>query len=108
MRFESTKGSRNLTYGSRRRISRTAHGGQLAAGGYPVSLAMVLLVSLVPMYIFIAAEVRGRTLHSPALALDGLVPLQPAWALVYGALSVVTTVLRSSAGHRLIGPNRLI
>ena len=33
---------------------------------YPVSISMVVLVSLVPCYIFIAALARDRTLHVPA------------------------------------------
>ena len=53
---------------------------------YPVSLPMVVLVSLVPFYIFIAELVSERTLHVPALAWDRVLPLQPAWALVYGSL----------------------
>jgi membrane-associated phospholipid phosphatase len=53
---------------------------------YPVSIPMVVLVSLVPAYIFIAEWVRGRTLHVPALAVDRMVPLQPNWALLYGAM----------------------
>ncbi|HJQ40564.1 MAG TPA: phosphatase PAP2 family protein, partial [Thermoanaerobaculia bacterium] len=53
---------------------------------YRVTFPMVLLVSLVPLYIFIAEWNAGRTMHAPALALDRSIPLQPAWALVYGAL----------------------
>ena len=60
---------------------------------YPVSLAMVALVSLVPCYIFIASSVTGRTVYVPETALDRLVPLQPAWALVYGALYMFLIVL---------------
>jgi membrane-associated phospholipid phosphatase len=53
---------------------------------YPVTPSMVALVSLVPCYIFIAEMMADRTLHRPELALDRAVPLQPAWALVYGSL----------------------
>jgi membrane-associated phospholipid phosphatase len=60
---------------------------------YPVSLPMVALVSLVPLYIFIASSVTGRTAYVPESALDRLVPLQPAWALVYGALYMFLIVL---------------
>jgi membrane-associated phospholipid phosphatase len=53
---------------------------------YPVTPAMVVLVLLVPCYIFIAEMMPGRALHSPEVALDRALPLQPAWALVYGSL----------------------
>jgi membrane-associated phospholipid phosphatase len=53
---------------------------------YRVTIPMVALVMLVPFYIFIGESMPGRTVHIPALALDGALPLQPAWALVYGTL----------------------
>ena len=43
-------------------------------------------MTLPPFYIFIGEEMAGRTLHAPLLALDRLIPLQPAWAIVYGSL----------------------
>ncbi len=60
---------------------------------YRVTLPMVALVSLVPLYIFIAQDARGRPLHIPAVALDHAIPLQPAWSLVYGALYLFLIVL---------------
>jgi membrane-associated phospholipid phosphatase len=60
---------------------------------YRVSISMVLLVSLVPFYIFIAELARKRTLHVPELALDRVVPLQPTWALVYGPLYLFLILL---------------
>jgi membrane-associated phospholipid phosphatase len=60
---------------------------------YPVSLSMVVFVSLVPFYILIAELVRERPLHVPELALDRVVPLQPAWALVYGPLYLFLILL---------------
>jgi len=54
---------------------------------------MVALVLLVPFYIFIAEMMAGRTLHVPELALDRSVPLEPAWALVYGALYLFLILL---------------
>lgn len=60
---------------------------------YRVTAPMVMLVSLVPFYIFIAQEVRGRTTYAPELALDRLVPLQPGWALVYGSLYLFLILL---------------
>ncbi len=53
---------------------------------YRVTISMVIFFSLVPFYIFISAWIRGRTTYSPSLAWDQLIPLQPVWALVYGAL----------------------
>ena len=60
---------------------------------YRVTFPMVVLVSLVPFYIFIAQLMPGRTLHVPELALDRVVPLQPAWALVYGSLYLFLILL---------------
>lgn len=54
---------------------------------------MVVLVSLVPFYIFIAELMPGRTLHVPELAWDRLIPLQPTWALIYGSLYLFLIVL---------------
>jgi membrane-associated phospholipid phosphatase len=53
---------------------------------YRVTLPMVLLVALVPLYLVIADHALTGAVHAPELALDRLVPLVPAWALVYGAL----------------------
>jgi membrane-associated phospholipid phosphatase len=47
---------------------------------------MIVLVALVPFYIFIPGVVPGRPLHVPELPLDRALPLQPAWAIVYGSL----------------------
>lgn len=60
---------------------------------YRVTLPMLLLVSLVPLYIFIAAANRGRAVHAPAVSLDALIPLVPAWSLVYGAVYLFLIVL---------------
>jgi len=60
---------------------------------YRVTVPMILLVLLVPLYIFIAELVPGRPMHAPALPLDRVLPLQPAWALVYGALYLFLIVL---------------
>ena len=54
---------------------------------------MVVLIGMVPFYIFIAGPIPGRTQHAPAVALDGAIPLIPAWSLVYGALYVFLIVL---------------
>jgi membrane-associated phospholipid phosphatase len=60
---------------------------------YRVTFPMILLVSLVPFYLFIADMTRGRLQHAPELALDRLVPLEPGWALVYGSLYLFLIVL---------------
>lgn len=46
------------------------------------------VVSLVPFYFAIGAPAPDRTLHAPAMALDRLVSVQPAWELVYTSLCV--------------------
>ena len=60
---------------------------------YRVTAPMVVLVSLIPFYIFIPELLPARTLHAPELPLDRLVPLEPGWALVYGALYLFLIVL---------------
>lgn len=60
---------------------------------YRVTIPMVVLVLLVPFYIFIAELMPGRTLHVPELALDRVIPLQPTWALVYGSLYLFLILL---------------
>ena len=59
---------------------------QSLARPYNVTLPMVMLVGMVPFYIFIAGPHPNRTQHVPAIALDAALPLVPAWSLVYGAL----------------------
>jgi len=67
--------------------------GQALTRPYPVTIPMVLLVSLVPIYLVIAGRARAGGAHTPALALDRLLPLVPTWALVYGALYAFLIVL---------------
>lgn len=52
----------------------------------PVTLPMVALFSIIPLYLYIGFLVQDRTLHVPELALDRALPLEPAWSLVYGSL----------------------
>jgi membrane-associated phospholipid phosphatase len=55
---------------------------------------MIVLVLLVPFYLFIAEMAReGTTLHVPQLAWDSVVPLEPTWALVYGSLYLFLIML---------------
>jgi membrane-associated phospholipid phosphatase len=59
---------------------------QSLARPYNVTMPMIVLVGMVPFYIFIAGPALGRTQHAPAIALDGAIPLVPTWSLIYGAL----------------------
>lgn len=53
----------------------------------PVTLPMVALFSLIPFYLVIGeALIPGRNVHVPEIGLDRLIPLQPAWSVVYGSL----------------------
>jgi membrane-associated phospholipid phosphatase len=54
---------------------------------------MVTLMLLVPCYLFIANRVAVGTVHSPELPWDRALPLQPIWALIYGALYMFLIVL---------------
>src|SRR5689334_2683 len=60
---------------------------------YPVTLPMVALILIVPVYVFIGEAASGRAVHAPALALDRLLPLQPGWALIYGPLYLFLILL---------------
>ena len=60
---------------------------------YAVSIPMIVLASLVPFYVFIPGMIRDRPFRTPDLALDRVVPLQPTWALIYGALYLFLIVL---------------
>jgi membrane-associated phospholipid phosphatase len=53
---------------------------------YPVSGPMIVLLALVPFYIFIPVLFPPSVRYVPAIALDGRLPLVPVWSLVYGAL----------------------
>jgi membrane-associated phospholipid phosphatase len=50
---------------------------------YGVTIPMVVLVLLIPLYVFIPLATH-RAPSVPALSLDDRIPLQPAWVLVYG------------------------
>jgi membrane-associated phospholipid phosphatase len=53
---------------------------------YPVSMPLIVFLLLVPCYLLIGDLTSGRAVHVPALPWDRIVPLEPAWALVYGSL----------------------
>jgi membrane-associated phospholipid phosphatase len=59
---------------------------------YRVTLPMVALVMLVPLYVFIP-QFATKTPSVPALSLDYRIPLQPAWVLVYGPLYLFLILL---------------
>lgn len=75
---------------------------------YRVTIPMIALVSLVPIYLVIADRVRGSAVHAPEFALDRHLPLTPVWALVYGALYLflillpVFVVQREGLIHRTV------
>jgi membrane-associated phospholipid phosphatase len=53
----------------------------------PVTLPMVMLFAIIPVYLFIGHTlIPGRELHVPAMAWDDAIPLWPAWSVVYGSL----------------------
>lgn len=53
----------------------------------PVTLPMVALFAIVPVYLYIGELVQhGEVIHVPELALDRMVPLRPEWSVVYGSL----------------------
>lgn len=59
---------------------------QSVARPYPVPMQLFALLAIVPFYIFIGKFSQGRTIYSPELALDQVIPLLPVWSLIYGAL----------------------
>ena len=61
---------------------------------------MVLLVALVPLYVFIPNWTLHRTMYVPELAWDRLIPLQPAWGWVYGALYAFLILLPVLVVHQ--------
>jgi membrane-associated phospholipid phosphatase len=54
---------------------------------------MVALMLLVPCYLLIANRAAVGTVYAPELPWDRAVPLQPTWALIYGALYLFLIVL---------------
>ncbi|MDP3939264.1 MAG: phosphatase PAP2 family protein [Deltaproteobacteria bacterium] len=60
---------------------------------YRVSLPMVVLVGMVPVYVFIPGFATGRAVYVPEVAWDRLLPLQPVWGLIYGALYLFLILL---------------
>jgi membrane-associated phospholipid phosphatase len=52
----------------------------------PVTIPMVTLFAIIPLYLYIGSLVQGRTLYVPELPLDRALPVEPAWSWVYGSL----------------------
>ena len=48
----------------------------------PVTIPMVLLFAIIPLYLYIGVSVSRWTLHVPELALDRALPLLPAWSVI--------------------------
>src|SRR5262245_31802480 len=71
--------------------------GESLTGPYRLSVPtvalLVFLLLLVPAYVFIAEFMPTRALHRPPLPLDLAWSLQPAWALIYGALYLFLILL---------------
>jgi membrane-associated phospholipid phosphatase len=58
----------------------------------PVTISMVALGLIVPLYLFIPSQfLRGRAVYVPAVWLDDALPVEPAWSVVY--LSLFLAVL---------------
>ena len=60
---------------------------------YRVTLPMIALVCLVPLYVFIGVANKGRPHYSPSIAVDDWIPLAPAWSIIYGAVYLFLIVL---------------
>lgn len=58
----------------------------LFARPQPVTVPMVVLFSIIPVYLVIGFFVSDGTLHAPELALDQVIPLDPSWSMVYLSL----------------------
>ena len=52
----------------------------------PVTPSMVALAVTMPFYLYIGSVVHGGPVHSPASALDRMIPVEAAWSPVYLSL----------------------
>jgi membrane-associated phospholipid phosphatase len=66
---------------------------QSIARPYRVPVAMVVLVALVPFYIFLPELFPPRTRYAPEIPLDRAFPIVPVWSIIYGALYLFLIVL---------------
>ena len=60
---------------------------------YPVTVSLVIFLALVPFYLVIPGFRLSRAVHVPELPVDRLLPVQPAWALVYAAVYLCLIIL---------------
>lgn len=74
-------------------MSRLTMARQSLARPYKVTIPMIVLVGMVPFYVFIAGPHPGRTQHVSAIGIDGAIPVVPVWSLIYGALYLFLIVL---------------
>ena len=58
----------------------------LFARPQPVTVPMVVLFAIIPLYLFIEDVVADSPVHMPAMALDHWLPVLPAWSFVYLSL----------------------
>ncbi len=60
---------------------------RLFARQQPVTISMVALGLIIPLYLLIPREfLPGRTVYMPAIWLDRALPVEPAWSVVYLSL----------------------
>lgn len=52
----------------------------------PVTIPMVMLFAIIPLYLYIGVLTRGRMTHVPELALDRAIPMESSWSLIYLSL----------------------
>lgn len=52
----------------------------------PVTIPMVVLAAIVPFYLYIGHMIQNGPVHAPAIWLDVVIPVEPAWAPVYLSL----------------------
>ena len=52
----------------------------------PVTLEMVALFAIIPVYLVIGGWVQGGVVHVPEIALDRMIPVRPEWSVIYGSL----------------------
>lgn len=60
---------------------------------YRTPASLILLMAIVPLYLVVAGRAREVVPWRPQLGLDALVPVLPAWALIYGALYLFLILL---------------
>jgi len=59
---------------------------KLMARPQPVTVEMVALFAIIPLYLAIGAWVQGGVAHVPEITVDRMIPVRPEWSVVYGSL----------------------